>query len=1358
MKTLRVFLVWLCFLFVFISGVAQNYKFRRMETSDGLPNNQVNSILKDSKGFLWFGTASGLARYDGYRFKVFRSKTNNAASLPDNFVYGLVEDGYGNLWMKSGNTYTIFDESSETFHNNLRPYLESKGVSGLPQYVFVDHRKNLWVFVLGKGLFCNGYQESSSKFLPVGRNRLPNGNVTFITECREGILLAYDDGAVICVNPNRLSVKWSLTNLVSVTKSYGTPEVFSLYVDCDQDLWIYSTLGTWVYRLSDKSWQNQWNDRMKSGSHNMVRTVVQDKMGNMWIGKDQDGIDIWNKRTGKKIYSLHYNPDDGRSLPNNTIMTLYEDKDGIMWVGTYKKGVACYGEGVYKFDISSQGDINCIEEGPKGRLCLGTNDHGIVFMNLSHGTAGRSQNVLSKSATVCLLYSKDGKLWIGSFGGGLDCLDGGRTVHYHHQSGNMNSLASDNVWSLAEDYRGNIWIGTLGGGLQCLNPKTGHFVTYNTHNSRLLSDYVASICASRDCRRMIVGTASGLSVLNYQSGRLVNYMSRKRDYRNLSNLSINQVFEDSRGLVWVGTRAGLYLYNLQKGYLQTVSPLGVEPTEQFIAGITEDRNHQMWVTTTNGLMNIIPCLNAPSQLYRFSFHLYNDKDGLQNSEFNQRSIKLLSTGEIAVGGLNGVNIFNPKSIQYNRKRPRVLFTDFRLFNEEVAVGQKYNGLVVLKKELNSVGKVELKYSQNVFTVVFASDNYILPEKTSYLYMLEGFDKTWMLSPPDMHQVTYTNLSPGKYVLRVKAINSDGLEGINESSLTIMIHPPFWMTGWAYLFYLLLVAVAVYMALNAVRRKERNRFLIRQMEQDARKNEELNQMKFRFFTNVSHELRTPLTLIISPLETMMKETSDSVLLHKIELIYRNAQRLLNLINQLLDFRKSEVTDLHLTLSEGDIVDYVHGVCNSFLALSEKKNIHLTFFSAQESLNMSFDKDKIGKIIMNLLSNAFKFTPEGGRVDVSIQVAEGNADMVRIKVSDTGIGIKDEDKKHIFDRFYQVEDGNAGNSTVGSGIGLSLVYEYAKLHGGSVQVLDNVESGSVFIVDIPLRRAEGKAPSQDVAEVEEVPVENLQTTDRPLETDEEQIVSASTKPLAMIVEDNKDMVDFLADSLRLYFRTASAYNGREAWEQIPTLMPDIVISDVMMPEMDGNELCRRVKGDSRTSGIPFVLLTARQTIDDMVEGLTTGADDYVTKPFNMEVLILRLRKLVAMYAIRTQNHRIDPEPEKIVITSLDEQLVGEAIKYVENHLDHPELSVESMSSELGMSRVQLYKKLLHITGKTPTDFIRIIRLKRAAQYLKESQLNVSEIAYRVGINNPKMFAKYFKEEFGMLPSDFQNKEGR
>ena len=947
-----------------------------------------------------------------------------------------------------------------------------------------------------------------------------------------------------------------------------------------------------------------------------------------------------------------------------------------------------------------------------------------------------------------MLKSKDGKLWVGTFNGGLYCMNGSQVRSYKEGTGN--ALASNNVWALVEDDKGRIWIASLGGGLQCLEPLSGTFETYTSNNSALLENNVTSLCWVDD-NTLFFGTASqGVGTMDMRT-REIKKIQGQSDSMKLSNDAVNHVYKDSRGLVWIATREGLNVYDTRRHMFLDLSPVA-EAKGNFIAAITEDQERNMWVSTSRKVIRVTVASDGKGS-YLFDSRAYNSEDGLQNCDFNQRSIKTLHNGIIAIGGLYGVNVFAPDHIRYNKMLPNVMFTGLSLFDEAVKVGQSYGGRVLIEKELNDVENVEFDYKQNIFSVSFASDNYNLPEKTQYMYKLEGFNNDWLTLPVGVHNVTFTNLAPGKYVLRVKAINSDGYVGIKEATLGIVVNPPFWMSWWAYLLYAAGLVVVLFLARYRMLKREREKFHLQQIENEVAKNEEINNMKFRFFTNVSHELRTPLTLIISPLEGMLKETTDELQSTRLQLMYRNAQRLLHLVNQLLDFRKGEMSTHQLSLSEGDIISYVHSVCNSFLLMADKKHIQFSFFSGIDTFSMAFDADKVGKIVMNLLSNAFKFTPEGGRVTVMIEHVTGTPDTLEIKIADTGIGISDVDKEHIFDRFYQA-DHKGVEETTGNGIGLSLVRDFVTLHEGEVKVFDNIGTGSVFVIQFPVKHVETQ-----VQLPEETGMSVGDEEDREMKEEVREETGRKDFPLLLVVDDNEDFRIFMRYSLELQYRVKLAVNGNEAWEMMQEELPDLVISDVMMPQMDGNELCRLIKQDKRTAHIPVILLTARQNTEAKLEGLQTGADDYVTKPFNMTILVLRIRKLIELSRYhRVTQGMIDPAPSEIVITSLDEKLIEKAIKYVEDNMSRTELSVEELSRELGMSRVHLYKKLLQITGKTPIEFIRVIRLKRAAQLLRESQLHVSEVAFEVGFNNPKYFSRYFKDEFGVLPSVYQEKEGK
>lgn len=1328
--------------------VAQSYQFKHLEVSDGLSNNSVNTICKDRDGFMWFGTATGLNRYDGYTFKIYQHAENDPESLPDNYITDIVEMPDGRFWINTARGYVLFDKEQDCFITDVTGFMKNLESGGVPEQVFVDREGNTCLSVAGEG--CYRYKEGGKvTFFSYVEHSLPEYGVTQIAECSDGLLLIYNTGLLVCLDHATLAIKWKFDEIKKYIPAGKTIE-FSLFVDRDNCIWAYSLMGIWAYDCGTKSWRTDLTAIWSSRPDVIIHAVAQDIEGRIWVGKDYDGIDVFEKETGK-VTSLVAHDDNGRSLSHNTIYDLYADRDGIMWVGTYKKGVSYYSESIFKFNMYEWGDITCIEQADENKLWLGTNDHGILLWNRFTGKAEpfwRDAERQLPNPVVSMLKSKDGKLWVGTFNGGLYCMNGSQVRSYKEGVGN--ALASNNVWALVEDDKGRIWIASLGGGLQCLEPSSGTFETYTSNNSALLENNVTSLCWGDD-NTLFFGTANqGVGMMDMRT-REIKKVQGQSGSMKMSNDAVNHVYKDSRGLIWIATREGLNVYDVRRHLFLDLSPVA-EAKGSFIAAITEDQERNMWVSTSRKVIRVTVASDGKGS-YLFDSRAYNSEDGLQNCDFNQRSIKTLHNGIIVIGGLYGVNVFAPDHIRYNKMLPNVMFTGLSLFDEAVKVGQSYGGRVLIEKELNDVENVEFDYKQNIFSVSFASDNYNLPEKTQYMYKLEGFNNDWLTLPLGVHNVTFTNLAPGKYVLRVKAINSDGYVGMKEATLGIVVNPPFWMSWWAYLLYAIGLVVVFFLARYRMLKREREKFHLQQIENEVAKNEEINNMKFRFFTNVSHELRTPLTLIISPLEGMLKETTDELQSTRLQLMYRNAQRLLHLVNQLLDFRKGEMSTHQLSLSEGDIISYVHSVCNSFLLMADKKHIQFSFFSGIDTFSMAFDADKVGKIVMNLLSNAFKFTPEGGRVTVMIEHVAGTPDMLEIKIADTGIGISDVDKEHIFERFYQA-DHKGVEETTGNGIGLSLVRDFVTLHEGEVKVFDSIGTGSVFVIQFPVKHVETQVqlpPETGISIGEE--------EDKEIKEETREETERKDFPLLLIVDDNEDFRIFMRYSLELQYRVKLAVNGNEAWEMMQEELPDLVISDVMMPQMDGNELCRLIKQDKRTAHIPVILLTARQNTEAKLEGLQTGADDYVTKPFNMTILVLRIRKLIELSRYhRVTQGMIDPVPSEIVITSLDEKLIEKAIKYVEDNMSRTELSVEELSRELGMSRVHLYKKLLQITGKTPIEFIRVIRLKRAAQLLRESQLHVSEVAFEVGFNNPKYFSRYFKDEFGVLPSVYQEKEGK
>jgi signal transduction histidine kinase/DNA-binding response OmpR family regulator len=1013
-------------------------------------------------------------------------------------------------------------------------------------------------------------------------------------------------------------------------------------------------------------------------------------------------------------------------------------------------------------------------------LWLGTDTGRLIRWNYKTGVALMSADVMvggKARAVVCLSPDGDGGVWLGTYLGGLNYYKNGSIKNYP----TGNSGAIENIWALTPAGNGKLWIGTLGDGVLLYDPATQQSEVFNVKNCGLNSDYISSLIVSHE-GRLYIATNSGLSVLDLPSKKLIK--DDKSVLNQLNKANVVQVYEDRRKLIWIATDEGLYMYDSSKNKLTSVG-LNSWSRNVYILGICEDIQGAMWVSSGSELIKINLIQNTSGGDYTFESRTYTRQEGLQNSDFNQRSFCTVPSGEVFVGGMYGVNSFDPLTMPSDATAPRVMFTDLKLFNNSVVVGERYDGIMVLSESLNDVDVVNLKYLQNEFTICFAADNYVAQETTTFYYRLLGFNDEWIKCVGNLPQVTYTNLPPGSYTIEVKAVSNDGVESDEVARLKIVVYPPFWLSWWAKTLYLLLILLAIYYSVMLIKRRERKKYIAQKKSEAIKQQEELNRLKFKFFANISHELRTPLTLILSPIEAMLKAANDDKQKHRLEIVYGNANKLLNLVNQLLDFRKTEVAELKYLPIKGNIISFIKNQCDAFNAYSEDKHVSLTFFSNGQSLMMDFDADKMGKIVMNLLSNAFKFTPDGGRVDVAVTAGD---DKVVIKVADTGIGISDEDKQRIFDCFYQTDTSNSA----GSGIGLSLVKEYVKLHNGDVKVVDNAGGGSVFIITIPIHSANADAVSDEdstaaasttastpttAAESANASAESATPTaslsesapaadkntkgnrgHKVAKAEEKHHVEEDHKPTVLVVDDNADLRTFVNEELSADYHVITAADGKAALDILENHVPDIVVTDIMMPGIDGIELCRRMKANSEWAGIPIVVLTAKQDVQAKVEGLTIGADDYITKPFNCDILKLRINKLLSLSRKGGRRQLIEPEPSHVKVTSVDEKLIESAVKYVEENMASPDLSVEEMSRHLGMSRVHLYKRIRQITGMTPIEFIRIMRLKRAAQLLRESQRNVSEIAYAVGFNNPKYFSKYFKDEFGVLPSVYQENEGK
>lgn len=1307
-------------------GAREDIRFRTMQVTDGLSNNHVNAIMRDSQGFMWFGTASGLNRYDGFSIKEFQNNPSDSLSLHDNYVQSIEEDSLHRLWICAGDIYSIFDPETERFHRLGFPFYKELGMKASAQLVRVDG-ENLWLWGRNDGLY-HAAEGKARKLMDYDSRR----EVTSILVDEQGnhVYIAENGGSVRILDRN---TGRPLKTLV-IPDHKDMPLTYTLFLDNRKRLWAYCEYGAQVYDTLSGNWLGP--EILPTYNTNAVKAVNEDANGDIWIGYDNDGVEV--KRSDGTKEFLRSDINDPHSLGNNSVESIFYDPDGGMWVATYKRGVSVYYPSEYKFQIYALGDVNCIVpvSGNGSKVYVGT-DHGeLMTFDLSTHQTVRIPvpGPYGKRAITAMATGDDGTLWVGTYKGGMYSFRGGIIRHYSQQEG----LLSANVWSIVVDPKGKLWIGTLGSGVQCMNLADGSFHNFNVSNSGLTSDFVSCMTLGKD-GNIYVGATDGVSIIDPSTETVRHLDGFRQQGISYGSLNVNQLMCDSRGLLWIATREGLFVYDNKND--KTYSPqLRPSSNTMFINGVIEGADGTVWVTSGSTLYSV-SVEDSAKNGYKFNPYAFGVEDGLSGTNFNQRSLCLTPDGEVLVGFLGGILVVDPYKLQTSARNPEIKFVELSVGNTPVVAGHEYGGRVILKKALPYVSELKLGAKQNDITVSFSIDSYQRSSREVFEYMLEGYDDSWRTCPRGVNYAHYMKLPPGNYTLKVRlsipGLPSDRIMG----ELKILIAKPWYARWWMVMIYVLTAAGLILLGLWLVRRRERRKYQERQRRELERKELELNELKFKFFTNVSHDLRTPLTLILSPVESLLNEKTDEHDIKRLTTIKRNANRLLYLVNQLLDFRKKDMAGLSLNLSNGDIVRTVEKAVESFMDMADRRDIDLEFKSGSPCISMAYDEDKVTKCVMNLLSNAVKFTPDKGCILVTVLEVNGS---LEIAVADSGAGVSDKDKKHIFERFYMGED-KSGNKT-GTGIGLSLVFEYVSLHGGSVKVDDNKPCGAKFVLVLPMNL------KSTVDAAQESPEEKEQSVPKIEESNEK---NNNGRPRILFVDDNRDLTDFLRDEFGKLYEVDTAPDGEVAEKMARAKNYDLIVTDIMMPKVDGIQLTRTLKSEAATSNVPVIMLTAKQDVSSVVEGLSLGADDYVTKPFNNDVLALKIKRLVSLRKQGVRRSYIEPTPEDIEITPLDQQLIGKAVKYVENNMGRSDLTVEELSRELGMSRVHLYKKLLALTGKSPIEFIRVLRLKRAAQYLRESQMNVSEIAYQLGFNNPKYFSKYFKDEYGMTPSEYQEK---
>lgn len=1320
-RSLTTFLLIMC---AMLATAKEVYTFHHFSTADGLLNNEVKSLYRDSEGYLWVGTVVGLNRYDGYCFKHYIHNAADSLSLADDDVVSIQEDALNNLWIKGREDNSYYDRNKDRFENAGKK-LEELGLptTGILQ-ILSDETGNLWIVTDRE---ISKYDFSKRK----AYNILLKKPMIKATTVANSIAVIWKDKSIGLYDFHES--KWETRPLPD-----GINDLNGLYSDSDHTLWVYSNQNDKLayHKKNGEGWVVVDLSNVNSEqSSNFIRGMQDDRAGKIWITTDHKGLYVFDKRTST-VTQISNVRDLPQSIKDNSVASIWIDEDKTVYIGYQKSGLSYYNPAFQKFKNFKNDkfrNISTIIEDRNGNIWIGTDGYGLFYKN------PKSQEIIKQipipgNIVVSLHEDIKGRIWIGTYLNGLLCYDNGEIIQYTTE----NSEISDNsVYSIQSDRTGQIWIGTLWGYLQRLNPETGSF------DSKFNKSYDESVAMSMSYdggSELYAGMMSGLAKINVMSGEFEILHTNARGDQPFSKKFIQTVFKDSKGDLWLGHNQGVTLWHRDSDsftYLTQANGL----VDNVIRGITEDDLGRIWIATSNGCSVVSFERNSTGEC-QFKTINYNVRDGLLVDNLSRHAILNLRDGSILIGSIEGYSIMEPEELKKSELSKAIIrFTELTIGGKRIQADTDYDGRKILQQTLDTQREINLSYHDRMIGVEFSAMDMLSPDKIKYGYKLEGIDNEWIIA--DGNKVLFTQLPSGKHTLYVRCIDAEGNWNGEASILKIIVDPPFWASWYAYILYALIVIAVILLYRRNLVKANKRKLNEQRLHMEQEQAVQMNEMKLRFFTNISHDFRSPLTLILTPLQVMISEVKDSTMQKKLISIQKNAEQLLALVNQLLDFRKLDVGAESVKLTMGNFGNFVKDVAASFRDYAIERTITLKVEDNAGQCFCQFDRDKIRKILTNLMSNAFKYTPDGGCVTISIFKDEHN---IGISVKDTGIGISDADKKHIFDRFYQTKQEI---DKTGSGVGLHIVNEYIRLHGGEIKVYDNNPCGTVFAFTIPFKKTDTDQNNCDIG---------LAEPDNTEVSGKEAQLNNDKKPTVLIVDDLKDMCEFLSDNLSDEFEVLTAYNGVEAMNLMKDNDVNLIVSDVMMPEMDGMELCKRVKTDLKYSHIPVILLTARAAEESKVEGFELGADDYITKPFNFSVLKLRINKFLewTRKSHRNFSQKMDVAPSEITITKLDEQFIAKAIKMVENHIDNSEFTVEDLSREVGLTRGHLYKKLMSITGKGPSDFIRIIRLKRAKQYLEESQYHVSEIAYMVGFNSPKIFTKNFKSEFGILPSDYAKRK--
>lgn len=1368
-----------------VHAQAPSLRFKHITTEQGLSNSTIETVFQDSRGFLWFGTRDGLNRYDGRQMRVFRYSSGDSASISDNYIRCIYEDRDHVLWIGTINGLNRFDPALNRFrryrHEGANP--ATLGHNTVTQ-IRGDREGRLWIATWGGGL--DQLDQKTGRFThfrhdPLNPRTLSSDQVSGLLEDSQGNFWVTTDNGLNSFN--RGSGLFRNYNMLAPFTEAAPNRDLRLVCEDRMGQLILATQdnGLIFFNPRDSSFHTYRHDVKDPASlaGNQVRTVLVDRQWNLWIGGINGGLDLFDRDRGN-FHHYQNEPENPGSLSQRTVSALFGDVQGNLWVGTHRGGINLYTPGTEKFALIrprpngnglSYNDVRAFCEDWKGNIWIGTDGGGLNLLDPKTQTFRHfrydpfNQSGLSSDAVLNITQDKEGFLWISTWGGGLCRLnaDGQSFTRFMHDDADEGSISSNYIQQVFEDSKGSLWVASYYGGLELMDRRTGRFkrVVDGGHSTKISGNNIIALNEDHTGNLWIGTDDGGLNCLRASDGSIAHYFDQSDKMPDL-----RVIFVDRQGRLWVG-QSGLFLYDVASDKFNLAGG-GVGLSGDFIKGIMQDESGAFWISTANGLMNFHPD--------KKTFKRYNVADGLQGLEFEANSFLQTRAGEMYFGGVNGFNIFYPESIQSNAYVPPVWLTGFQLFGHEVQPGVDGSSL---QTDVGLTHEIRLSHDQSTFSLDFAALNYTASENNQYSYKLENWDKEWQRPGGDA-RAAYTNIPPGTYVFKVRASNNDGLWNPEPASVTIIISPPFYGTWWFRGLLVALICAGIIVYVYFKRKYEINKL-------HEEKKEEIHQLQLQFFTNISHEFRTPLSLIMGPLERLQKENTDPKQRHYYQVMSRNAQRLMNLINELMDFRKSESGVLKLNVMPGDLALFLREIGEEFSALANEKEINFAVNVPDGLQEVWFDRQVIEKMLVNLVGNAFKYTNDGGRISVTVlQTMEGYRQLfpnelvlehafkgqryIYVSVADNGIGISRESIAHLFERYYKISDAH-----LGSGIGLAFVRSLAKLHKTDIYVSSERHQGTEIILGIPVGKEDyamnerwmpnrGDAAGARLESVVMKGEEDgrLSELDASLGEDDrksdepprENHSSAATKPQVLIVDDNKELLNFLEESFQDLYIVSRATDGVEGLQKTRDEQPDLVISDLMMPRMNGIDLCMAIKQDPATSHIPFIMLTARDAIDSRLKGTGSGADHYFSKPVSIDLLLLTVRNILAQKQKLKERYLNDQyvEASDLAHSTRDKEFIVELNSLVEEHLSNPNLDVDYICSQIGMSKTSLYQRIKRITGQSIGEFIRTVRFRKAAMLMTNEDMPLIEVMYSVGIQTQSYFTKAFKQEFGKTPTQF------